>query len=86
MKNETLLTDAPGTRVLTLGNEAIARGEIQAGVQFVTGYPGTPSTEIMETLIEAALHSGFFAHWSVNEKVAFAPGYGRCQMYTTRQD
>jgi indolepyruvate ferredoxin oxidoreductase alpha subunit len=71
MKKETLLKDAPGTRVLVLGNEAIARGAIEAGVRFVTGYPGTPSTEIMETLIEAAPHLGFIAYWSINEKVAF---------------
>ena len=71
MKKEVLLKDAPGTRVLALGNEAIARGAIEAGVQLVTGYPGTPSTEIMETLIEAAPHLGFAAYWSVNEKVAF---------------
>ena len=71
MKKEVLLKDAPRTRVLALGNEAIARGAIEAGMQFVTGYPGTPSTEIMETLIEAAPHLGFIAYWSVNEKVAF---------------
>ena len=71
MKKEVLLKDAPGTRILVLGNEAIARGAIEAGVQFVTSYPGTPSTEIMETLIEAAPHLGLIAYWSVNEKVAF---------------
>ena len=71
MKKEALLKGTPGTRVLVLGNEAMARGAIEAGVQFVTGYPGTPSTEIMETFIEAAPHLGFTAYWSVNEKVAF---------------
>lgn len=71
MKKEILLKDAPGTRVLVMGNEAIARGAIEAGVHLVTGYPGTPSTEIMETLIEAADHLDFTAYWSVNEKVAF---------------
>ncbi len=76
MRKEVLLSDAPGTRVLLLGNEAIARGAIEAGVQFVTGYPGTPSTEIMETLIEAAPHLDFVAHWSVNEKVAFDAATG----------
>jgi TPP-dependent indolepyruvate ferredoxin oxidoreductase alpha subunit len=35
-------------------------------VQFVTGYPGKPSTEIMETLIEAAPRLGFVAYWAVN--------------------
>jgi indolepyruvate ferredoxin oxidoreductase alpha subunit len=71
MKKKVLLEGAPETRVLVLGNEAIARGAIEAGVQFITGYPGTPSTEIMETLIEAAPHLGFIAYWSINEKVAF---------------
>jgi indolepyruvate ferredoxin oxidoreductase alpha subunit len=71
MKKDDLLKNAPGSRLLVMGNEAIARGAIEAGVQFVTGYPGTPSTEIMETLIEAASSLGFIAHWSVNEKVAF---------------
>ena len=33
-----------------MGNEAIARGAIEAGVDFVAGYPGTPSSEIIETL------------------------------------
>src|SRR4030042_4543436 len=76
MTRDVLLRDAPGTRVLAVGNEAIARGAIEAGVQFATGYPGTPSTEIMETLIEAALELGFVAHWSVNEKVAFDSATG----------
>lgn len=71
MKREQILKGAPGTRILALGNEAVARGAIEAGVEFVTGYPGTPSTEIMETLIEAAPEAGFTAYWSVNEKVAF---------------
>ena len=53
-RNAVLFEGAVGTRLLALGNEAFARGAIEAGVQLVTGYPGTPSTEIMETLIEAA--------------------------------
>lgn len=76
MNREILLTDAAGTRVLALGNEAIARGAIEAGVKFATGYPGTPSTEIMQTLIEAASELGFVAYWSVNEKVAFDAATG----------
>ena len=43
-----------GKRVLLLGNEAIARGLLEGGVDACTGYPGTPSTEILETLIAAA--------------------------------
>ncbi len=69
--NPTLLSPTPEEPLLALGNEAFARGAIEAGVQLATGYPGTPSTEIMETLIEAAPVLGFSAFWSVNEKVAF---------------
>lgn len=52
-----------------MGNEAIALGAVKAGVKVVTGYPGTPSTEIIETLIaEKAPHVN--VQWSTNEKVA----------------
>jgi indolepyruvate ferredoxin oxidoreductase alpha subunit len=37
-----------------MGNQAIARGALEAGVQFGSGYPGTPSSEIIEDLAEAA--------------------------------
>jgi indolepyruvate ferredoxin oxidoreductase alpha subunit len=50
------------------GNEAVARGAWEAGVSFAAGYPGTPSTEVLETL---AQYDGIDAHWSTNEKVAF---------------
>jgi indolepyruvate ferredoxin oxidoreductase alpha subunit len=58
------------SRVLLLGNEAIARGALEAGVQVCAAYPGTPSTEIMQSLIDSAQHSNLYAEWSVNEKVA----------------
>ena len=74
--NSQLFTGVAGERLLVLGNEAFARGAIEAGVQLATGYPGTPSTEIMETLIAAAPLLGFSAFWSVNEKVAFDVGTG----------
>jgi len=57
--------------LLLLGNEAIARGAIEAGVEVVASYPGTPSSEIVETLLEVSTELGFYAEWSVNEKVAF---------------
>jgi indolepyruvate ferredoxin oxidoreductase alpha subunit len=53
-----------------LGNEAIARGAIEAGVQVVASYPGTPSSEITETLVNNAKETGMYAEWSINEKVA----------------
>ncbi|MBN2204669.1 MAG: indolepyruvate ferredoxin oxidoreductase subunit alpha [Thermoleophilia bacterium] len=61
-------------RVLFLsGNEAIAHGALRAGVRFVCGYPGTPSTEIVET---AATLEGLHAEWCVNEKVAMETAVG----------
>jgi len=65
-----------GSRILLLGNEAIARGAIEAGVRVAAAYPGTPSSEIMETLIEAGKELGFDARWCVNEKVAFESAAG----------
>lgn len=52
-----------------MGNEAIAMGAIAAGLRLVSGYPGTPSTEVLET---AAKHNegGLYVEWSVNEKAA----------------
>jgi hypothetical protein len=53
-----------------MGNQAIARGALEAGVQFAAGYPGTPSSEIIENLSEAARSMNIHAEWSANEKVA----------------
>lgn len=61
----------PGKVILMMGNEAIARGAIEAGVDFTASYPGSPSSEIQETLSKAAPIFGHHAEWSVNEKVAF---------------
>ena len=58
---------------LLSGNEAIARGAWEAGVDFATGYAGTPSTEILEVL---ATLPGPRCQWSVNEKVALEVGAG----------
>ena len=66
----TLTSDAPGASMFMLGNEAIARGAIEAGVQVVAAYPGTPSSEITETLVNNAKNTGMYAEWSINEKVA----------------
>jgi indolepyruvate ferredoxin oxidoreductase alpha subunit len=63
--------DNPGKRVLMLGNEAIARGAVEAGIQLGAAYPGTPSSEIMPYIAEAAKELGFYAEWSTNEIVAF---------------
>lgn len=57
------------SKQLLMGNEAIALGAIRAGVGVVTGYPGTPSTEVLETI---AKHNDghIYVEWSVNEKSA----------------
>ncbi|ABZ83096.1 2-oxoacid:ferredoxin oxidoreductase, alpha subunit, putative [Heliomicrobium modesticaldum Ice1] len=57
-------------RRLLMGNEAIAWGAIEAGVRVVAAYPGTPSTEVTEKILEHAADYGIYAEWSVNEKVA----------------
>ncbi|HLA98302.1 MAG TPA: indolepyruvate ferredoxin oxidoreductase subunit alpha, partial [Anaerolineales bacterium] len=61
-------------RELLLANQAIARGAWEGGVKFAAGYPGTPSTEIIETL--AARYPETNPRWSANEKVAFEEGMG----------
>ncbi len=71
MKELTISSDAPGQRLFVLGNEAIARGAIEAGVQVAAAYPGTPSSEILETLAGVAKELGMYVEWSTNEKVAF---------------
>lgn len=52
-----------------MGNGAIALGALSAGVNVVSGYPGTPSSEIIET-IQKYPHGGLHLEWSVNEKAA----------------
>ncbi len=59
-------------RLLLSGNEAVALAALHAGVHLGTGYPGTPSTEILEYLD----HIGGKAQWSPNEKVALEVGIG----------
>ena len=72
-----------------MGNAAIAMGAIAAGLNVVSGYPGTPSTEILETV---AKHNpgDVYVEWSVNEKagmeVAAAAAYaGARTMVTMKQ-
>jgi indolepyruvate ferredoxin oxidoreductase alpha subunit len=56
-------------RKYLLGNEAIAHACLEAGVDFVCGYPGTPSSEVIDTL-RAQPERPYYLEWSVNEKVA----------------
>ena len=58
---------------LMLGNDAVARGLFEAGVRYVSSYPGTPSTEITERV---ALYPEVYAEWAPNEKVALESALG----------
>ncbi len=60
-------------KVLLSGNEAVAQAAWESGVRFGVGYPGTPSTEILETL---AHYSKVHCEWAPNEKVALETGAG----------
>ena len=66
--------DAPA--VLLSGNEAIAQGAREAGVHVAAGYPGTPSTEILEALARLDPDRRVHVEWSTNEKVAIDVALG----------
>lgn len=63
-----------GTKVMMLGNAALARGAYEAGVKVSAAYPGTPSTEISENLVK--YKDEVYAEWSPNEKVAMEVAIG----------
>ncbi|MGD9016649.1 MAG: indolepyruvate ferredoxin oxidoreductase subunit alpha [Desulfobacterales bacterium] len=65
-----LLTNQPGQKMLLLGNEAIARGALEAGIAFASTYPGTPSSEISLNLFQLAQETELYFEYSTNEKVA----------------
>jgi indolepyruvate ferredoxin oxidoreductase alpha subunit len=72
-----ILEDKPGKQILLLGNEAITRGALEAGIDVATTYPGTPSSEIADTfsLIARSFTKqkkdpGYYFEYSTNEKVA----------------
>jgi indolepyruvate ferredoxin oxidoreductase alpha subunit len=74
-------------KALLSGNEAVARGAYEGGIQVAAGYPGTPSSEILENV---ATYKEIYSEWSVNEKVAMdmaagAAYSGRRAMVTTKQ-
>jgi indolepyruvate ferredoxin oxidoreductase alpha subunit len=71
-----LLIDEPGKKMLLLGNEAIARGAIEAGVAFATTYPGTPSSEISLSLFQISQECDLYFEYSTNEKVALEVAAG----------
>lgn len=73
-----------GTRKCLLGNEAIAHGILESGVSLVSGYPGTPSSEIIPFIAQQIERYERPPHveWSVNEKVALevAAGASYCDV------
>ncbi|MCP4655964.1 MAG: indolepyruvate ferredoxin oxidoreductase [bacterium] len=67
----------PSPEQVLLGDEAVAVGAIDAGITAAYAYPGTPSTELVEYLLQyQARHGGPQAAWSVNEKVAYEEALG----------
>jgi indolepyruvate ferredoxin oxidoreductase alpha subunit len=60
-------------KVLLSGNEAVARGAYEFGIRVALGYPGTPSTEILENIVR---FPEIYSQWSPNEKVALEMGIG----------
>ena len=65
-----LIDQNEGVQYLLMGNDAIARGALEAGVSVASGYPGTPSSEIIENLSKVARERNLYVEWSTNEKVA----------------
>ena len=60
-------------QVIMMGNEAMARGLLESGVQCATSYPGTPASEILEAVLRFKKQERLtlFAEWAINEKIAF---------------
>jgi len=73
---DLLLEDRTGHRALLLGNEAIVRGALEAGVAFASGYTGTPASEIGDTFARLAPLHGIHFEYSINEKVALETAFG----------
>jgi indolepyruvate ferredoxin oxidoreductase alpha subunit len=72
-----ILKDSPGEKVFLLGAEAIVRGALEAGVGMVTTYPGTPASEVGDTISEVAKDiPGLHFQYSTNEAVALENAMG----------
>jgi TPP-dependent indolepyruvate ferredoxin oxidoreductase alpha subunit len=74
--NAKIAVDNPSSFLLLNGDEAVARGAVEAGIKVATAYPGTPSTEILEAIADAAKDFGIYAEWSINEIVALEVAAG----------
>ncbi|MBU1045663.1 indolepyruvate ferredoxin oxidoreductase subunit alpha [Patescibacteria group bacterium] len=78
MNIEKLLYKPAGEKAILLGDFAVIRGALEAGVQFVSTYPGTPASEIGDgfSLLKKAGKGSFYFEYSTNEKVALEAGIG----------
>jgi indolepyruvate ferredoxin oxidoreductase alpha subunit len=65
-----LIETKEGFPAVLMGNEAIVRGALEAGVDVAAGYPGTPSSEIVENLSRVAKERNLYVEWSTNEKIS----------------
>src|SRR4030066_526974 len=73
---DKLLSKEGGKKIILLGNEAIVRGALEAGVNFVSTYPGTPASEIGNNFFKISKEAGVYFEFSTNEKVALEAGIG----------
>lgn len=71
-----ILSNKLGKKIILLGNEAIIRGALESGVNFVSTYPGTPASEIGNVFSRIAKDAGVYFEFSTNEKVALEAGTG----------
>jgi len=65
-----------GKKILLLGNEALVRGALESGVNFVSTYPGTPASEIGNIFSRIAKNNNIYFEFSTNEKIAMEAGIG----------
>lgn len=68
---DMVLLNKPGEKILLLGNHAIARGALESNIAVFAAYPGTPSSELTDTMAAVAKDAGVYMEYSTNEKVAF---------------
>jgi len=82
--NKKITSSKKDDKIILLGNNAIVRGALESGVQFVSTYPGTPSSEVGNTFYKIARKEGVYFEYSTNEKVALeaATGASFCGLKT----